>query len=700
MSIPITCPACRARLKPPPGCAKTKARCPKCHARVNLAAALDATAYHQDSAASLAEFTAPELPALTGRAAEPTTPSRPTNPSPPARPAPADTAVLPLPLPDREEDPLPYLDLNPTARPAAAPPGDELLTLDDDPGPPAPAPAARQPFRTPVEVTFDSAALFTGACEVVLVPHGLFLESTPYRPFLYAAAGTPVSGTGRELVLTLGGLRAVTVRFPGPDGERVAGDTAAFLAGERPVPATADYRRDPLWLLSLAVIFSLGLAAGPLVMGEATDLGTGTGVPIAVGFAACGLLANAAVVLLLRASVPVKVAAMAAVAVLGTGVFVAAVSAYGAGRKHEADQARAAEPVPVPAPPQPKVVLQEPPPVAPANRLLTAQDSAYRDGVFTFDDGPDEVTAVAVTPGGRAMIAGYRSGATRIWRFDQLPLVDPFSPGPKVEGPVTSIRFDATGELAFFATTGGTAAVAWNDPPEVPVKIPGEPFAAFPFPNGERFATVRGTALTIRYLPTALIKKPDTQAKGYPLLQPKDEVIPIDVKGQIPLGGQRPTFLAWHPTGKLLGGHADGSVVSWGAAGPRFEVVTREHKAAVRVWAASPATGDFATGDAGGGVGLWANKAMTPKVFAATSSIAAGAEIRHLAFSPSGALLAVADAANVVWVWNVATMKPVVQVTRPTPVRALAFGPTDDLILLGTGRTFELWHRPELAKQP
>jgi hypothetical protein len=45
-------------------------------------------------------------------------------------------------------------------------------------------------------------------------------------------------------------------------------------------------------------------------------------------------------------------------------------------------------------------------------------------------------------------------------------------------------------------------------------------------------------------------------------------------------------------------------------------------------------------------------------------------------------------------------MKPVVQVTRPTTVRALAFGPTDDLILLGTGRTFELWHRPELAKQP
>jgi hypothetical protein len=703
MSIPITCPACRRRLKLPPGCAKKKARCPKCHARVDLAAALDATAYHQDSAASLAELTVPELTALTGGTAKPPTPSKPTNPPPTARPARADTAVLPLPLPEREEDPLPYPDLNPVARPAPAPPGEELLTLDDDPIPlaPAAAPAAQQPFRAPAQVTFDSAGLFTGACDVVLVPHGLFLESVPYRPFLYAAAGTPVSGTGRELVLRLGGLRAVTVRFLGPDGERVADETAAFLAGERPVPTHADARRTPLWLLSLAVIFAIGLAAGPLVMGETTELGTSVGVPIAVGFAAFGLLANAVVVLLLRASVPVKVAAMAAVAALGTGVFVAAVSAYVAGRKDEAEQAKAAEPAPLPPPPpQPKVVPQEPPPVAPVNRLLTAQDTALRDGVFTFDDGPDEVTAVAVTPGGKAMIAGYRNGATRVWRFDQLPLVDPFGTGPKVDGPVTGIRFDATGELAFFATTGGTVAVAWNDPPEVPVKIPGEPFAAFPFPNGERFATVRGNALTVRYLPTALIKKPDTQAKGFPLLQPKDEVIPIDVKGQILMGGQRPTFLAWHPTGKLLGGHADGSIVSWGAAGPRFEVVTREHKAAVRVWAASPASSDFATGDAEGGVGLWANKAMTPKVFSATSSIAAGGEIKHLAFSPSGALLAVADAANVVWVWNLATMKPVVQVTRPTPVRALAFGPTDDLILLGTGRTFELWHRPALAKQP
>lgn len=706
MSFPITCPACRARLKLPPGCAKKKARCPKCHARVDLAAALDATAYHQDSAASLAEFTVPELPALAAGAARLPTPAKPTSSPGPTRPAPADTAVLPLPLPpDREEDPLAYPDLNPRARARSEPPpGEPLLTLDDDPIPLAPAPAAvpvaPQPFRTPAEVTFDSAGLFTGPCEAVLVPHGLFLESIPYRPFLYAGVRTPVSGTGRDLVLTLGGSRAVTVRFVGPDGDRVADDTAAFLAGDRPVPALADYRRTPLWLLSLAVIFAAGLAVGPLVMGETTELGSRAGVPIAAGFAAVGLLANVAVVLLTRVSVPMKVAAMATVAAVGTGVFVAAVSAYVAGRKHEAEQARAADPPPLvlapPTPPPP-----EPPPPAPqVNRLLTAQDTALRDGVFRFDDGPDEVTAVAVTPDGKVMLAGYRSGATRVWRFDQLPLVDPLSPGPKVDGPVAGIRFDATGELAFIATTGGTAAVAWNDPPAVPVKVPGELFAAFPFPNGERFATVRGNALTVRYLPTALIKKPDTRAKGYPLLQPKDEVIPIDVKGQILLGGQRPTFLAWHPTGKLLGGHADGSVVSWGGFGPRAEVVTREHKAAVRVWAASPATGDFATGDAAGGVGLWANKSMTPKVFAATSSVAAGGEIKHLAFSPSGALLAAADAANVVWVWHLATMKPVVQVTRPTTVRALAFGPTDDLILLGTGRTFELWHRPELAKQP
>ena len=697
MSVPVTCKSCGARLKLPPGCTKKKARCPKCNARISLAAALSATAYHPDSVSSLADFTVPILSA---------TPAASAKPSKPSKPNPASPAAPPVPTPakaEREEDPLPYADLKPTARPRPAGSSVEpALTVDETAAQSAepPPPAAPPPFRTPAEMTFDSAGLFAGPCEVVLVPHGMFLESVPYRPFLYAPLRSIVSVAGREVTITLPDIRAVTVRFGGPNSGPIAEDAAAFLAGDRPLPNLKDYHRNPTWLLLLALIFALGLAVGPLMLSNTTELGFPTGLMIAAGFAGVGLLANAAVVLLTRMSVPAKVGVMATVGVLVTGVFLFAATAYLAGRKHEADQFK---PEPTPLPPEP-VVPKPPepttPPVVPANRLLTAQDTAYRDGVYSFEDGPADVTAISVSPDGATMLAGYNNGATKVWRFDQLALVDPYTLGPKADGPVTGIHFDGTGAIAYLSCPGGTVAASWGDPPEVPVKISGEPFAAFAFPSGERFAVVRGNALLIRYVPVGLIKKPNPSAKGFPTLQPKDETTPADVKGNLAAPGQKPTFLAWHPTGKLLGGQPDGSVLSWGAGTPRSEVVSREHKAPVRAWAASPSTWDFATGDDKGMVGIWANRAMRPKVFTATSSAAASVAITHLSFSPSGSLLAVSDSANVVWVWDLNLMRAIVRVTRPTPLRALAFGPSDDLLLLGNGKTVELWHLSELAKQP
>ena len=113
----------------------------------------------------------------------------------------------------------------------------------------------------------------------------------------------------------------------------------------------------------------------------------------------------------------------------------------------------------------------------------------------------------------------------------------------------------------------GTVAALWNDPPESPVKIPGEPLAVFAFPSGERFAAHRGNAIILRYVPTNMVKKPMAKAKGFVVTAAKDETIPADAK--VPIGSpQKPTFLAWHPTGKLLGGQADGTILNWGATGP------------------------------------------------------------------------------------------------------------------------------------
>src|SRR5262245_28658652 len=108
MSFSVTCGACRTRLKMPDGCTKTKARCPRCDARVDVSAAL-------------------------------------AKPDPPI-PAPVDPTGV---VTEREDDPLPYLDLDPLAktakptgglRPPLAGSEPEVLSLDDDPpGVPPPA---------------------------------------------------------------------------------------------------------------------------------------------------------------------------------------------------------------------------------------------------------------------------------------------------------------------------------------------------------------------------------------------------------------------------------------------------------------------------------------------------------------------------------------------------------------------------------
>jgi WD40 repeat protein len=252
--------------------------------------------------------------------------------------------------------------------------------------------------------------------------------------------------------------------------------------------------------------------------------------------------------------------------------------------------------------------------------------------------------------------------------------------------------------------SGGTVAALWNSPPEVPVKIPGDFIALFAAQGGERFASLRGNALTIRHVPTSLIKKPTSvpkkatthpKTKGFLVTAATDELIPNDAKGQLAAPAGRLTFLAWHPTGQLLGGMPDGSILSWGTTGPGSTIATREHKAPVRAWAASPNTWDFATGDDKGVIGIWANKSMTPKTFIASASAA----ITHLSFSPSGTHLAAKDAEGTISVWDLSALRAILKVRRPA-AKTIAYGPDDDLLLLSDGKAVELWYIPELDRRP
>ncbi|HSQ56734.1 MAG TPA: hypothetical protein VLM40_13415 [Gemmata sp.] len=659
MSASMNCPACKARLKLPPGCTKTKIRCPKCNARMDLAAALSASAYLPTSA---------NLP----------------NSAPAETPFPAmlpDAAKLSAPRGEHEEDPLPYLNLDPTSPPSAETATAPPLSLDEEPAPSPLLPLPPPPFRVAARVTADTAGIFTGPCEVVLVSHGLFLESVPFQPFFYAPVGTrafePAAGS---IVVSAADGRAVTIEFLGRDPDRLAEDAAAFLAGDRDLPDALEYRRSPPWLLLLAGIFALGFGIIPLVTARIIEAGWSRGLLPAVTFAAAAFAANVAIALFTRLPISGKVAAMVLVGVGLSGLSILTAAAYLAGRRDAP-----------PAQLQDSESLPQPEQQAPTRAYLpNAVDIAYRDGAFRFEDGPADVSALALGPDGSVLIVGYRDGTTRVWRLDQ-PAIDPFSLGPRSDGPPSRIDFDSTGTMVYMACRAGTVAALWNIPPAAPVKIPGDPFAAFPFPNGERFAAIRGNALVLRNLPLALIKKP-TEGKGFTLTTPSIEVQPADVKARIPMP-QRPTFLAWHPTVQLLVGHRDGSISDFGETGARSNVVSREHKAAVRVWAASNSTWDFATGDDRGVVGLWENKSMKPRTFTAATG-----GVTRLAFSPSATRLAVGDTSGAVRVWDLGAERAIVRVSRVGA--SFAFGPNDDTLLLSDGKHVDLWSLDELAKQP
>lgn len=201
----------------------------------------------------------------------------------------------------------------------------------------------------------------------------------------------------------------------------------------------------------------------------------------------------------------------------------------------------------------------------------------------------------------------------------------------------------------------------------------------------------------LRYFPMSLVKTPPAAraVKGFLTLNNKDETLPIGATpmGILPASG-KPTFLAYHPSERLIAGGVDGSIASIPTGGAAAKGLTiREHKAAVRTWAVSP-WGDFATGGDDGFVGYWPNKTATITKFKT-----GGLAIKGLAFNPCGGEIAVVDASGWVSVWLPATGVKVFEVKQKRPISAVAYGPHDDVLMLADGKGVELWWLPELAAQ-
>ena len=686
MAVRLVCRACGKRLKLPDGVGqKRSAKCPKCLAPVDLTAALEASAYLPTIAMAAPARSAPRKQPIGPHEDDPLPYPPPLSPSPsksapPLPSAPSDSSFERASLPQGSP-----------ARPSSIPPTPfpgEILSLDDD-EPTGPVAEPDPPFRVSVLVLIDSLGQVVGPCFAVLVPHGLFLEHEPMKPFLYApvgcGAGTPGAG---ELALALPDGRAVTLRF---EASSVARDTLAFLAGERPVPVAADYRRK-WWLLWAALIFALGLASVPIVLAPVAGLGSEFGLRGSTGFALLGLVANVAVVLFSRGSVPRQLAVMAGLCAVVTGLSLFGAVAYIAGRHRGAEEAKA-DPPPVLVPGvSNQTPLSEPPPPDPSPaRPPTHLDRAKKNGSSALEDGPADVTALELAPDHNTLAIGYADGSTRLWPLDQATF-DAVLPGPKAEGAVSRVQFDTRSRIIFVHSTTGVVAAPRNGPGLSVAKLPGFPIAIAPEPDADRirFAAVRGNTLQLRLIATTFVQNPKGRDRGYALPNKGDETLPIGL-GKDPAKPVA-TFFAWTPGGKLMAGQPDGSILAW--SGPlRPEASSRDHKAAVKAWAACPVTGDFATGDDQGHVGIWPAKGGKPTLASVLAT-----PITGLSFNATGSRLAVTDTTGWLVIWDVPAAKAIYRVKRPTAIRAMTAGPTDDVVLLAASKTVEVWRVSELMK--
>ncbi len=581
----------------------------------------------------------------------------------------------------------------------------EILSLDDQSLPPASGPAGRPPlveaepqawpplpppFRVEARILADSGKKkLRGAAPAVLTPFGLFLESAPNRPVLFAPIGTEAEADGAVVILTYPN-RVVKVELSGvPRVDRLAAETAAFLHGEGTLPDPADYHR-AWWLVGIGVILGLGLAVAVVALAGAVDLNLVVRVLLGLVFGCGAAAANTALVRFVRFPAGGKVVLMGGLSfVVLIATLFGTVAFRPAGGGSLDPEKPATQPDANPSSGSEEsdssadlATLRRGPP--------THLELAYRDGMSRLGDGPAAVTALAMVPGEEAVVVGHADGSTQVWRLDQGWL-EPPQLGPWGRGAVRRIAFDSTGAIALLTCDGGLAAAPLNGA-RVPLLIPGDVIAVIPEAKRERFAAFRGGRLVVRSVPMELAKHPPTAAVGLKFLQstPKDETIPAGVAANIPT--QKPTFLAWHPAGQLLGGTADGSVVTWPTTNATSKPVTRLHKAAVRTWAIGPVWPDFATGDDKGVVAYWPNKSLAPVSFPT-----GGGAVTHLAFNACGGELAVTDAAGVLSVWDLTTRARLFEIKRRQPVGAVVFGPEEDILLVAEGKGVEVWWLPELA---
>ena len=307
-------------------------------------------------------------------------------------------------------------------------------------------------------------------------------------------------------------------------------------------------------------------------------------------------------------------------------------------------------------------------PTAQARYSLLESLAQPMRGVLTAQAGV--VTALAYSPDGARMAAGYQDGTIRLWDLASRKLISATSWGA---APL-ALAFTDGGRVLQVADAAAVGTWNLNKTPRITALplpgISGGTVVAFS-PDGNTVAT-GATDGNIRLWNAAT--RLETGAPMSSDAQPVDAV-------------------AFSPDGPLVAAaNSDGNVQLWNAATQQEAgSALATGPAEIGALAFSPDGKILATGGRDGAARLWHVSTGSP----VGTTMATGYAVGTLTFSADGTTLATAESDGTTELWNVATQTQTgaaLTAQGSAGVNSLAFSPTADALATGTSNgTIQLW---------